>query len=153
MYSNKSRIVQYIMLILIFVAAYIYSITLNSHMTDNRNYNSIYDYITGVHETCFVSCDTDICKKATSLRGKNYYFENGIQTNFTCIMTYWSMAHFLLFFLVGFLFPDLLIEIALIGILFELYEYYRFDCHDALDILYDLSGMLLGYYTYRYIYL
>jgi hypothetical protein len=44
----------------------------------------------------------------------------------------------------SFLFPSFFIEFFLVGILFEIFEYFVRDCHDVSDILYNLAGIATG---------
>lgn len=147
------RNVQYIIMIAMFVIAYIYCIMVATYIQRNQDTSPLYKAINDLHESCLLPCEAETCKTLTSQRGSNYYIgatsEERKDQLGTCLFTYWSLQHFLFFFALGFLTPDLMFEALSIGLLFEIYEYYRFDCHDVLDLLLNTLGFLAGNYLAR----
>ncbi len=92
-----------------------------------------------------------------SYRGKDYYVlkqrtdtdEKSAQLKDTaqrCVVTAWSMAHFLFYALLAFVAPKLFWPIFLISVVWELLEYLVSDCHDVLDIFWNFAGLLVGVY-------
>lgn len=152
--NNLPKTQQYIYLIIILLIAYLYCIVFAVFASDNKEHNPILNAFNTMHESCIARCDLDVCIKSTGTRGTNYYIgsttENGNNLS-NCIMTFWNFTHLILFFILGLLFANLWVEIAAIGILFEIYEYYKFNCHDVLDIFYDLTGLFIGVILSRYL--
>lgn len=132
---------KYLLLCLILTIAYIYSIILAPKLINNEKINNI-------HESCFINCKYNICN--LSSRGDNYYI-NSSKTSEKCMMTFWGFTHVLLYTILGFLFPDMFIQLFLLGIIFEIYEKYKFDCHDTLDIYFNTIGLLIGYTASSYL--
>ena len=113
----------------------------------------IFDYISNgivtkpkwysVHTQCHIKCPS--CPK---LRGENY-FTYKTDPNYkrlneeNCILNNWHISHFVLHFFIGFFTQNILLSLAG-GIGVELYEYWRYDCHDILDIIYNTLGALMG---------
>ena len=60
-------------------------------------------------------------------------------------MTFWSMSHFILYFILGYFLPNLWFEEFIIGIIFEFGEREK-RCDDMLDIFYNGMGLALGWY-------
>ena len=111
------------------------------------------------------TCDRPWCKKIVKMqekcilskknlnysgRGNNYYIGNmdsAKQTKLkTCIATFWSAAHFTLYFFLGMFAPKLFWLTFFLGAAFEVYEYKAFLCHDVLDVFYNTIGFLVGMY-------
>ena len=112
------------------------------------------------HTRCVYHVDGDVARVVTSGRADNYSlggFERGPNEteeqmaervdDYTrqCILTMWGLVHFIMYFLLGFLAPDLFWLSFTISIGFEVYEYYAWDCHDVLDIAINTSGLVAGY--------
>jgi len=62
----------------------------------------------------------------------------------SCLVTFWGLGHFLTYLLLGVAAPDMFWETFAIGVGFEVYEAYRFDCHDVFDIVLNSAGFLAG---------
>ena len=97
-------------------------------------------------------------EKITSKRGKGGFLQsvcsaqNSTSSDSTssdnmkhCVCTMWSLMHFLFYILLGYFSPSLFYMTLCIGIVFEIVEYFTFDCHDILDIVYNSSGFAIGY--------
>jgi hypothetical protein len=85
------------------------------------------------------------------LRGEKYYRDNTtIEDRLRlreCIATNWNVLHFCLFFVIGVLCPNVkfLLTIFLLSVIFELYEYHAYKCHDVTDCLYNAAGLGMAY--------
>ena len=62
---------------------------------------------------------------------------------YDCVATGWSGLHFLTYFALGFLAPDLWLLSVGVGVGFEWVES-RIQCHDWLDVLYNTLGVIAG---------
>ena len=115
--------------IIIFIIAYVYAMVL---ATAILKYN--------IHYTCMVNSPRPL-----HTRGQNYYIagHKGPQPN--CLVTFWNLTHIVMYTVLGILCPDILPEIFMMGILFELYEKKKYECHDLLDIVYNGLGLAIGY--------
>lgn len=83
------------------------------------------------------------------VRGGDYFIEDATRGKKrppvnNCMITGWNMSHFLTHFAIGYVCPDKLIESQLLGASFELLEYMKFNCHDVVDLIANLSGFLFG---------
>lgn len=123
--------------IVILIFAYWYSLMFATTLI---NTNGIYKDINSMHETCLLGCgDNNIPLP----RGSNYYIGSSTTVG-NCLMTFWSLTHVWLHFVFGLLFPNAFKWSLLLGVTFELYEKYVYDCHDTLDIFWNSLGFLLG---------
>lgn len=144
---NYSLTAQYIIVIILYIVAYIYSIHFAVTITGRKD--GTYGKINNMHESCIIGCPSD-ANILTQYRGKNYYIggtdgEKQSMLN-SCLATFWSFSHFLLYSAIGFLAPDLFWDTFFIGVMFEAYESWAFDCHDLMDIVYNTSGFIVGRY-------
>ena len=105
-------------------------------------------FLDKIHKLCLYKCGSDKCRQyMISTRGENYfistppYKQKEIKK---CILTFWGFTHFVLYFILSFLFPSFYIEFFGLGIMFEIYEYYKFTCHDYNDLILNTIGILLG---------
>ncbi|AYV81799.1 MAG: hypothetical protein Harvfovirus63_2 [Harvfovirus sp.] len=140
---------QYIIAILLYIAAYIYALKIAvgiGHCNDE-----LCKKINSVHENCIMGCDHKSCA-LTKSRGSNYFIgitDEEKKANLDrCLVTFWGATHFILYFLLGVLTPDLFWETFTVGVAFEIYEYYKYDCADGLDIILNTIGFLLGQQLY-----
>ncbi len=144
---NKTII--YLLASLIYIIAYVYSIHFAPILAGaesgwRRDLND-------VHESCLVGCRGGICK--LSVRGDNYYINSTDSAKrrrlSNCMVTFWGFSHFLLYSILGFLFPGIFWETFFVGVAFEMYEAAEFDCHDTFDIILNSAGFLAGKYLRR----
>ena len=105
-------------------------------------------FLDKIHKLCIYKCTTNDCiKYIIRARGEKYfistppYKQKEIKK---CILTFWGVTHFILYFILSFLFPSFYIEFFILGIIFEIYEYYEFSCHDYNDLILNTLGILLG---------
>lgn len=64
----------------------------------------------------------------------------------SCLMTGWHVVHFLGHLIGAFLFPMFWIHLLLGTTAFEVYEYFSCNCHDFSDIVYNITGVAIGYF-------
>lgn len=69
--------------------------------------------------------------------------EDDIYACGNCLVTSWNLSHFVMYLLMGYLFPNIFFETLIIGIIFEFIES-RADCYDVLDVVFNSSGYLIG---------
>ena len=131
-------------IVFVLFVAYIYCIYFAPYI--ERNYTD--SFIDKIHKLCLYKCATDKCiKYMIRTRGENYfistphYKQKEIKK---CILTFWGVTHFVLYFILSFLFPAFYIDFFLLGIIFEIYEYYKFTCHDYNDLFLNTLGIVLG---------
>ncbi|QYB17778.1 hypothetical protein PV-S19_0414 [Pacmanvirus S19] len=138
---------KYLLIALIYIIAYIYSIVLAPKIAMSTL--PVCQSINNVHESCVLNCSVakPILDKT---RGPNYYIgeENDPSLN-NCLMTFWSLSHFMFYSLLGAIFPEIFWEVQIIGIGFELYEREYHGCQDWCDIGYNLTGWFTGYLIRR----
>lgn len=114
----------------------------------NFHVSKMYPF-TELSRICFTHCHTDRCLKVNkSLRGKSYYLTPGSAPN-TCAFTIWEFSHIVFHMFIGY-FYNLPISL-LIGIPYELMEYYAFDCANPAELGYNLLGALIGNYLKTYV--
>lgn len=112
---------------------------------------------------CFYSPNTDFIKNYVKLKGKTvsntYYLDSWVQNkNFlnqcknelsfedgdeSCVINYWEFYHIITHIFIG-LFGNFYISTTL-GIGFEIYEHYVYDCASIFDLLFNLIGFSIGY--------
>lgn len=110
-------------------------------------------YINKAYSYCYLSCEHPICKVLLKFRGKDYFltFGEGQELRVkTCMLSLWGILHILLFATIGYFISNILWEVILVSILYELAEYLLYNCHDALDILLNVFGYLMGVYLRRF---
>lgn len=78
------------------------------------------------------------------LRGQNYMLTGAESSREFCLVTTWSIAHFLMYTLIGFIFPRYFWQSFAIGVAFEGLEWMTLDCHDVLDIVWNSCGFAFG---------
>lgn len=147
---NKS--LQYLLLALFYIIAYVYAIEIAPLLPHIDI--PIAKKINSIHESCIVKCDATADLVGLG-RGSTYFIgkDNDPAEMNKCLMTFWSASHMIMYGLLGFLFPNMFIEVTTIGIAFEVYEKYAFDCHDVLDVLlWNSGGFALGWLARRKIF-
>lgn len=119
------------------------------------NDNSFLGKLNQLHKSCIVSCGgNNGCKSLIKeTRGENYFISTPLEKQKTiknCLVTFWGLTHFILYFAVGYFLPNLLYEAIALGVGFELYEYKVLKCHDSFDIVLNIGGLMLGRYLSPY---
>lgn len=137
---------EYFIALIIYGIAFIYAIIIAPKIGYCKT--SLCNIINNIHETCLVySNNTNI----TKYRGDNYYIgitdKEKKEKLDNCLITWWGGTHFLLYCILGYTVPTLFWETFTLGCLFEVYEYKKYQCHDALDIILNTAGFLLGRYV------
>ena len=101
-----------------------------------------------MNESCIYGCGT--CNKYTKIRGKDYFVSNMDKKKEhelkRCVFTFWHLTHYITYTIIGYLFPIMFIESVILGTSFEIFEYLKYDCHDALDVVYNALGFVTGYF-------
>ena len=99
------------------------------------------------YSKCYISCKHPFCQLLLKFRGKDYFLTFNEQTELrvkTCLLSLWGVLHFLLFMILGYVIPNVLWEVVGVSILYEFAEYLLYNCHDAFDIVLNVSGYLVG---------
>lgn len=99
------------------------------------------------YSKCYISCEHSFCQLLLKFRGKDYFLTFNEQTELrvkTCVLSLWGVLHFVLFMMIGYFVSNVLWEVVGVSILYELAEYLLYNCHDALDIVLNVSGYLVG---------
>lgn len=60
-----------------------------------------------------------------------------------CALTGWGATHVLTYMALGFIVPKLFLTVFMIALVWELIES-LFNCHDALDLILNLAGFVVG---------
>jgi len=106
-------------------------------------------FIKNAYTNCYINCKNPFCKYILQFRGDDYFLTFGDEKETrvkTCLLSLWGVLHFILFTIIGLFVPNVFFEVVIVSILYELIEYLLYNCHDALDILLNISGYLLGTY-------
>ena len=133
----------YLVMALLYFLAYLYCIPFAVWATKRPELSKL----NAAHEDClFGLCVPSVQATLQATRGKKYIITEGENSDRlkSCLVTFWSFSHFLLYFVLGLVLPHMFLEVFFIGLAFELYEYKKFQCHDALDILFNTTGFLAG---------
>lgn len=145
--GTKYTCTNIIIILSILSIAYIYSLVYAPSI-ENSNDDSFTTSISKMNKGCLLNCASEYCKKyITDSRGKQYFISmppSEQEYIKGCIITFWGMTHFLMYFILATLVPAFYVELFFIGIVFEIYEYYKFDCHDVNDVYLNTMGILLG---------
>ena len=124
--------------------AYLYCIPFSVWASKKKEFKNL----TTAHEDCVFGLRTARVRSIVSKTRGNMYIIDGDNKNNdrikTCFLTFFGAMHFLLYMVIGLLVPNLFLETFIIGIAFELYEYYQYQCHDAFDIVFNTAGFLVG---------
>ena len=101
-----------------------------------------------LYNHCYLTCQHPICQTLLKLRGDDYFLTFGDSTTKTrvktCLVSLWNVLHFVLFFILGRVVPNVFWEVVVVSIIYEYAEYKLYNCHDAMDILWNISGYLAG---------
>jgi hypothetical protein len=94
-----------------------------------------------INGQCLIMCDKEVWAHIRPLRGKSQLMVAGHKR---CLMSGWQLAHFVYNLLLGFVAPKLFWYLAAIGVGWEVLEMMFFDCHDWLDVPFNIAGLILG---------
>lgn len=104
-----------------------------------------------LYNHCYLTCQHPGCQFLLKLRGDDYFLTFGDSTTEyrvkTCLISLWNILHFVLFFIMGLVVPNVFWEVVLVSMIYEYAEYKLYNCHDVLDIVWNISGYLLGDYV------
>ncbi|SME64917.1 Hypothetical protein FSTVST1_232 [Faustovirus ST1] len=142
-----SKNVQYIIAIILYIIAYVYSLIVAVDVKQCTK--DICGDINNLHESCIIASNS-WTRPLTQFRGDCYYIGADSETNAKskqgdCLVTFWGMSHFFLYFALGLFTPGLFKETFAIGVAFEIYEYWQYSCHDAFDIVLNTTGWATGW--------
>ena len=87
------------------------------------NVRKLFDY-------CFISSPPYLYEWIKDYRGSNYYLRPKVEyteEQQRCLYTSWAFTHTLLYFIIGFLLPNLFWQSLIIGIIFEFLETIAFS--------------------------
>lgn len=102
------------------------------------------DLFETVFNTCPARCGPDCNSIANKFRDETYFVEPEYKgTNKNCVITTWEITHLIMHVFLGY-FYNIYISVAL-NIGFEIYEHYKFDCGNYLDVFYNTLGFFIGY--------
>jgi hypothetical protein len=145
--KTKYTCTNIIIILTILTIAYIYAL-IYAPAIETSDDDSYTTSIAKMNKSCLLNCKSDGCKKYISdNRGKQYFISippSEQEHIKSCIVTFWGFTHFLMYFILALLVPAFYIELFFIGVGFEIYEYYKFECHDVNDIFLNSFGILLG---------
>ena len=148
----KKYKVEYILFIIagLIVNTFINYSGLTYEVSKEHTYSPFRRYLYKKVNSCFMRSDNPIFQELSHfVKGEKYIVqlshEENIKFRKECIITTWNMLHFSAHLVMVFLFPLFYREIFTVSFLFEIYEYYVFQCHDLSDILYNIAGLYLGY--------
>lgn len=145
--KTKYTCTNIIIIISILSIAYIYSLVYAPSI-ENVKDESLSSSIAKLNKSCLINCTSKKCKKyITNNRGKQYFIsipQHEQEHIRGCILTFWGFTHFIMYFILALLVPAFYVELFVIGIGFEIYEYYKYECHDMNDIYLNTFGILLG---------
>ena len=137
----------YIILLSILLISYFYCMKF-APMIETKPSNDFFKKLNDVHQSCVIKCSSNTCKNVVQNgRGDTYFISTPKEKQEYikgCAITFWGVSHFFMHFMIGFLLPDFFIQSLTIGLLFEVYEYQVYKCHDMLDIPLNISGFLIG---------
>lgn len=100
-----------------------------------------------IFDHCFISSPPTLYNFVKNYRGSNYYLRPQIEyteDQQRCLYTSWALTHTILYFIIGFILPDLFWQSLIVGIIFEYLEDWQHDCHDILDVVWNSIGFILG---------
>lgn len=145
--NTKYNCTNILIIFIILTFAYMYSL-IYAPLIENINDESLTSSISRMNKSCLLSCTSKKCKKyIKNNRGEKYFISvppSEQKYIKSCILTFWGFTHFLMYFVLAFLVPAFYLELFFIGMMFEIYEYYNFECEDFNDIYLNTIGILLG---------
>ena len=152
-----SPIKQFVIAIIIYLVVFVIVIIVNKCVTNKncRYGKKLIDF----NNKCIIYNKSTLSEKLTSTRGDNYYWSDNIKNidmkklekkRKYCVFSLWGLTHFVLYFILGLLSPYYFWLFFSVSIAFEIYEYYKWKCHDMLDIFINMGGLFLGIYINNY---
>ena len=94
---------------------------------------------------CIIKSNNYLNMLTKSTRGKNYWLTNNDNN---CFITTWHIYHLVQYIFLGYFFPSYYVELICIGILFEFFEKYFFECDDIIDIVFNIIGLNIGLFLH-----
>lgn len=138
-------------LLVFFILSYFYCFVYAPGIIGELDTSTFNGKMNKIHESCIYGCDgDDVCPHLTQYRGDSYYIgsmnSEKLKKLKKCLVTWWSLTHFITYLVLGYLFPEYFWPLFLFGVLFEIYERYMYRCEDGLDIIYNTLGLITGVY-------
>ena len=127
--------------LIILVLVYIYCFYIATH-------ENIPVCIKKIQEACLYGCNDESCKSNVLPKGTSYIIndEEASRKSESCIISSWNVSHFILYTLLSYLNPTMWRELIGMGVAFEVYEHYAYNCEDVMDIFANTAGVILGSY-------
>jgi hypothetical protein len=101
-----------------------------------------------MHHSCVYGCSTENCRNVVLPRGRSLILEDISEEEryklSNCSFTFWNLSHYLMYTVITSICPEYALQFFALGILFEGYEWYKYDCHDYMDIFANTSGIITG---------
>lgn len=150
-YKNNFTAYVQLLIITIFILIFVEIVAFRYNPYDNSNTfkNPILDATVLKMNSCNVKTDNSSLQDVSEfLKGEKYITAYSDKENKKyrreCIISNWNLFHFCSHLTLAFLFPQCWITILLVSGLYEIYEYIVFQAHDYGDILYNVSGIIVG---------
>lgn len=93
-------------------------------------------------EKCWI--DGEFTSNLKFLRGPQYTLTGNEPKKEFCLVTTWGVSHFIMYAVIGYMFPQFFWESFAIGVAFEGLEWATLECHDVLDIAWNTFGFVFG---------
>lgn len=96
-----------------------------------------------MHGACYIECDTKECLSWQNFaKGEQYFIDDYSARDQHCPMGAWELSHFIFHIFIGY---ALNIYYSLgVGVGFEIYEHYAYQCSSYFDILLNTVGAIVG---------
>ncbi len=94
-----------------------------------------------LNKTCFIHCKSQSCLDLQHMGKGSDYFISDPDIPY-CPFGFWELSHILLHIMIGY-FLNLYYSIGL-GVIFEFYERFRWNCESYFDIIFNTLGALIG---------
>lgn len=93
-----------------------------------------------MNQACLIGCNN------CAFRGNSYIIEDERKSKDmkNCLLTSWNIYHILMYFLLGYVYPNLYYKLIAMGVAFEIYEYIAYDCADFMDLPSNIIGLSAG---------
>jgi hypothetical protein len=126
-------------ILIILVLAFIYSFYIATR-------NDLPNFLVKANHGCIYGCET--CEQYTLKRGASYIIED-IEAKEkkkldNCLFTAWNFSHFIMYAVITTIAPEYYVEFAAMGVGFEIYECWRYQCDDYMDFVANCMGIGTG---------
>lgn len=105
--------------------------------------DSLGETVMKIQYMCLAKCKTDTCRSITTNFRDSSYFMTADSNPQDCWFTMWELSHMMTHAFIGYFFN---IQTSLgVGVGFEIFEHYAYDCGSVLDVLWNTVGFSIGY--------